>query len=141
MSNINFQTTALVDDWSGLLDEIAELQVKLKDLKARAKEDGWNLKALAQCVKEKRKGAEFSQAQLTLELEVTTYRQAAGLPATLEAAQKAVAAEARGGALGAPDALEEALSDPAFDGTSLSINDGPFHELGSARKRKLETVQ
>ncbi len=97
MSNVNAAVEAAVSEWSDLLDEIAERQVKLKDLKARAKEDGWNLKALAQCVKERRKGAEYSQAQLTLELEVTTYRQATGLPATLEEAQKAVAAEKRGG--------------------------------------------
>jgi uncharacterized protein (UPF0335 family) len=97
MSNVNAAVDATVKEWSELLDEIAEAQGRVKELKERAKSDGWNLKALAQCVKELRRGAEFSQDQLTLELEVNTYRTAVGLPVTLEDAQRAVAAEARGG--------------------------------------------
>lgn len=36
-----------------------------------------------------RKGPEFQEAQLSLELELNTYRKALGLPVTVEAAQQA----------------------------------------------------
>lgn len=52
--------------------------------------DGYTEKALAQCLKELRKGPEYQEAQLSLELELDTYRKALGLPVTLDAAQRAV---------------------------------------------------
>lgn len=78
-----------------VLDQIDDLKTDLKALKAEDKDDGYNEKALAQCIKEMRKGADFQCAQLTLELEVDTYRRACDLPVTLEAAQEAASAEAR----------------------------------------------
>lgn len=83
-----------IDRLDGLLDELAEVQEQIKALKTQMKEDGYNMRAVGQILKERRRGAEFQAAQLTLELEVDTYRRATGLPVTLEAAQEAVRAEA-----------------------------------------------
>lgn len=94
MSNINAATQDYVERWARLLDEIGDKQEELKDLKADAKDDGFNLKAMAQLVKEKRKGAEYMVDQLTLELEVTTYRKAVGHPTELEEAQRLAREEA-----------------------------------------------
>jgi hypothetical protein len=77
-----------------LLDQVAELQEELKLFKAQDKEDGFTEKALAQVIKEMRRGVDYQAAQLQLELEVDTYRRACGLPVTLEDAQKLAAAEA-----------------------------------------------
>lgn len=78
-----------------ILDQIDDLKVDLKALKAEDKDDGFNEKALAQCIKELRKGADYQCDQLTLELELDTYRKAVGLPVTLEAAQEAALKEAQ----------------------------------------------
>lgn len=72
-----------------LLDEIAERQEDLKQCKSEDKADGYSEKALAQVIKELRKGPEYQEAQLSLELELDTYRKAVGLPVTLDAAQEA----------------------------------------------------
>mgnify|MGYP000916821357 CR=1 FL=1 len=72
-----------------ILDDIAERQEDLKQCKAEDKADGYSEKALAQCIKELRKGPEYQEKQLSLELELDTYRKALGLPVTVEAAQKA----------------------------------------------------
>ena len=71
-----------------ILDQIADLQEDMKQLKAEDKADGFNEKALAQAVKEMRRGIDFQADQLQLELEVDTYRKAVGLPRTLDDAQK-----------------------------------------------------
>ena len=76
------------------LDEIAELQEEVKQIRSEAKADGYDMKALNQVVKEMRRGADYQSAQLELELVLDTYRKAVGLPTNLEDAQKAVAAEA-----------------------------------------------
>lgn len=76
------------------LDEIAELQEEVKQIKSEAKADGYDMKALNQVVKEMRRGADYQSAQLELELVLDTYRKAVGLPTTLEAAQEAARAEA-----------------------------------------------
>lgn len=107
MSNIDAATKDITDQWVELADAIAEKQVELKDLKARAKEDGYNLRVLTQIVKEKRKGAKYQAEQLTLELELDTYRKATGLPTELKDAQERAAREAAG----IEDALEDALAD------------------------------
>lgn len=73
-----------------LLDQVAELQGEIKILKAAAKEDGYDMKAFAQIVKEQRRGVEYQAAQLELELVLDTYRTAMGLPVTLDAAQERV---------------------------------------------------
>lgn len=83
-----------IERLDGLLDELAEVQEQIKALKTEMKEDGYNMRAVGQILKERRRGAEFQAAQLTLELEVDTYRRATGLPVTLEAAQAAVLAGA-----------------------------------------------
>jgi uncharacterized protein (UPF0335 family) len=75
---------------SAKLDEIAELQVEVKELKLEAKSDGYDMKAVGQIIKEMRKGPEFQAAQLELELVLDTYRVAVGLPTDVEVAQKAV---------------------------------------------------
>lgn len=95
--NIDAATGEIVEKWNRLADEIAKAQAELKDLKARAKDEGFNLKCLAQAVKELRKGAEYQCDQLTLELEMQTYRSNVGLPTTVEEAQKLVLSEKRGG--------------------------------------------
>lgn len=71
------------------LDEIAELQEEVKQLKAEAKADGYDLKALNQVVKELRRGPDYQAAQLELELVLDTYRKAVALPVTLEDAHEA----------------------------------------------------
>lgn len=90
-------TMDVVEKWEGLLDTIGTAQGELKDLKQQAKDDGFNLKCLAQVVKERRKGAQYQADQLMLELEVDTYRQNAGLPVTVEDAQERARKEAAGG--------------------------------------------
>lgn len=94
MSNIDAATGDIVDKWSGHLDVIAKEQELLKALKSEAKADGYNLKSLAQIVREKRKGAKYQADQLTLELELDTYRQAVGLPTDLADAQERARREA-----------------------------------------------
>ena len=123
---------------SGKLDEIAELQEEVKQLKAEMKSEGYDLKAVAQIVKELRRGPEYQAGQLELELVLDTYRKAVAPPTDLEAAQ-AAAAEA---AAEIPEprrrkgrSLEDALADPALEGTSMAIGDGPFHEFGPARRK------
>ncbi len=79
---------------SDVLDQIAELQEELKGFKAEDKADGFSEKALGQVIREMRRGAEFQEKQLTLELEVDTYRRACGLPRTVEEAQGLVREQA-----------------------------------------------
>lgn len=74
---------------TGNLDEIAEAQDQIKQLKAEAKAEGYDLKALGQIIKELRKGPKFQAAQLELELVLDTYRDAVRLPRDLETAQAA----------------------------------------------------
>jgi len=77
-----------------ILDQIAELQEEAKEIRADAKSDGYDLKALNQVVKELRRGAEYQEKQLELELVLDTYRKAVGLPVTLDAAQEIVRRDA-----------------------------------------------
>lgn len=72
-----------------VLDEIADKQEEAKQIRAEAKADGYDLKALNQVVKEMRRGPDYQAAQLELELVLDTYRKAVALPVTLEAAQEA----------------------------------------------------
>lgn len=97
MSNIDAVIARYVETWAGHLDVIAKEQDQLKLLKAEIKAEGYNLKCLAQAVREKRKGAKYQCDQLTLELELGTYRQAVGLPVTLDDAQERVRREIRDG--------------------------------------------
>ena len=68
--------------------QIVELQGEVKELKAEAKSDGYDMKAFGQIVKEIRREPEYQADQLSLELVVDTYRVAVGLPVDLEVAQK-----------------------------------------------------
>lgn len=81
-----------------LLDEIAERQDDIREIRAEAKADGFDVKVLNKVVQELRKGAKYQQDQLEMELVLDTYRAAAGLPTRLEDAQAAVRAGAEGGA-------------------------------------------
>ncbi len=71
-----------------ILEQMDELKEQLKDFKAEDKADGFTEKAIAQVVKEMRKGVDYQADQLQLELEVDTYRKANELPTTLADAQK-----------------------------------------------------
>jgi len=71
-----------------VLEQIDELKQTLKDYKDEDKADGFTEKAIAQVIKEVRKGVDFQADQLQLELEVDTYRDANDLPRTLAEAQK-----------------------------------------------------
>jgi uncharacterized protein (UPF0335 family) len=75
---------------AGVLDEIAELQERAKEIKSEAKLEGYDMKAFGQVVKELRRGAEYQAAQLTLELTLDTYRKAAGVATEIDEAEKAV---------------------------------------------------
>lgn len=77
-----------VDRRARLLDEIAEKQDELKELKAEDKADGYNEKALAAAVKSVRKGIQWHADQLSFELEVDTYRKAVGLTTDAAVAQQ-----------------------------------------------------
>ena len=90
MTNISATTQGLAARWARLLDEIAERQEDLKQLKADAKADGFNLRCLAQIVKEQRRGAKYQAEQLALEFELDVYREAVGLPTDHEVAQSLV---------------------------------------------------
>ena len=83
-----------VDKMARLLEEQAALAGDIKQLKAEVKDEGFNLKAFNQAVKEKRKGASYQCDQLELELEMDTYRRDVGLPTTLEEAQDRLRKEA-----------------------------------------------
>jgi len=78
------------EELAAVLDEIAEAQVRAKEIKGQAKADGYDMKAFGQVVKEMRRGATYQAAQLELELVLDTYRKGAGLPTTLEEAQDRV---------------------------------------------------
>jgi len=98
MSNTDAAIDTYVTRWCTLLDDVSEAQEALKQLKAEAKGEGFNVKALKQCVRERRLDEEAQCAQLTYEAEVALYRRAAGLPNSIETAQAAVRAAVRGGA-------------------------------------------
>lgn len=84
-----------VQDISDKLDEIAELQDAVKDLKKDLKTDGYDAKAVNKVLREMRLGPEKMASQLELELVLDTYRHAVGLPVDLETAQR-LAKEAAG---------------------------------------------
>lgn len=116
MSNANAALKQIVTEWSGHLDVIAKAQTELKDLKARAKEEGWNLKCIAQAVKERRKGAEYQAEQLSLELELDTYRKGVGLPTDLADAQERARREAQS---------LEGEAEVFGEGDTVRFGDGP----------------
>ena len=130
MSNTNADLVHRAERMSAQLDIIGEAQEEIKLIKAEAKNDGYNLKALGQIVKEMRRGPDYQEDQLTLELEVDTYRRAVGLPVDLEVAQK-LAREAaaedglepktRKGSRDLNDELEGAVRDLMADGTTVEV--------------------
>jgi len=79
----------VVERWSRLLDEIGDLQEDLKQVKAEAKADGYDMKALAQVVKELRQDEDYRAAQLELHAVINTYRRAVELPTDLDEAYSA----------------------------------------------------
>jgi uncharacterized protein (UPF0335 family) len=91
--NANADLKGRAQELSSILDEIAEAQSRAKEIKQAAKDDGYDMKAFNQVVKEMRKGASFQASQLELELVLDTYRKGAGLPVTLDEAQERVRAE------------------------------------------------
>ena len=94
MSNSELQNRA--QRRVNLMTEIECLKEDLKRLKVEDKADGYNEQALAQCVKELLKGAEYQEEQLQFEMELDTYRTAIGLPVTLETAQRHVREQVQG---------------------------------------------
>ena len=116
---------------SNLLDQIAELQGQVKELKAAAKADGYDMKAFGQIIKEMRRGPEFQSDQLSLELVIDTYRTAVGLPTDIEEAQEA-AREAAAGLPARKGGLNDAVEDGAPE-TTISINGGPPHPMSVVR--------
>ena len=92
--NANAELVRRAERRAALLDDIAERQEELKQIKAEDRADGFSEKALAQVVKELRRGPDYQADVLQLEMELDTYRAAVGLPRTLDDAQRLVAAEA-----------------------------------------------
>ena len=90
-SNSRAELNRLADNLGKILDEIADLQEDAKAIRQAAKSNGFTVKTLNQIVKEKRRGAEYQADQLTLDLDLDTYRAAYGLPRSLEEAQGRVA--------------------------------------------------
>ncbi|ADJ22997.1 hypothetical protein Hden_1184 [Hyphomicrobium denitrificans ATCC 51888] len=82
------------DQIIAVMDEIDDAKVRLADIKANAKASGYDLKALSQVVKEKRKGAGFQAQQLELEMVLDSYRKAVGNATDLEKAQERARREA-----------------------------------------------
>lgn len=96
-SNSRAELKRLADRMSDVLDQMAELQEDKKAIAQAVKSSGFKAKVFNQVLKEKRLGAEYQADQLTLELELDTYREALSLPRTLEAAHKALEDTAAGG--------------------------------------------
>lgn len=95
-SNAEADLKRRIDRRVDLLDEVAELQDKLKEFKAEDKADGFTEAAIADAVKLRRADAEKVLGRLLLEAEIQVYRKAAGLPIEIADAQEAAreAAEA-----------------------------------------------
>lgn len=71
--------------------DASEHKGKAKELRAEAKGEGFDLKALNRCIKEIEKGPSYQAAQLEMEAILGTYRRALDLPDTLEDAQERAA--------------------------------------------------
>jgi len=93
-ANANADLKGRAEELAGVLDDIAELQDRAKEIKSDAKAEGYDMKVFNQVVKEKRRGASYQCSQLEMELVLDTYRSALGLPVTLEDAQKRAAEDA-----------------------------------------------
>jgi len=138
MSNIDAATKDIVDKWSGHLDVIAKAQGELKQLKAEAKDEGYNLKCLAQAVKEKRKGAKYQAEQLTLELELQSYRKSVGLPTDVADAQERARREAEQGPAGDDEASVFGENDTVQFGDGPEIPARDFERAARKMKRGLQ---
>lgn len=93
-NTVNDELKRRAESVSDLLDQKAEIDADIKAVYEAAKNDGYDMKAFKQIIKELRKGPEYQAAQLELELILDTYRKGAGLPTTLEDAQKLVGDDA-----------------------------------------------
>lgn len=109
-------------DISDLLNDIADLQERVKEKKAEAKNVGYDMKALGQIIRELRKGAKYQAAQLELELILGTYREAVDLPTDLRVAQERAA--------------EEAESLPDDEPASDDRDEAGLEDVGQRRKGK-----
>jgi len=119
-----------------LLTQIGDLQEDLKALKLEDKSDGFNEKALAQCVKELLNGSEYQAEQLQFELELDSYRTAVGLPVTLETAQRHIRHDTFDKQLAAVDArLEEAIANVRGEG-SVTLAPAADGHTKSSKKQK-----
>ena len=83
-----------LDAYAAALDAKEAADADAKRIKEEAKQEGYDMKAFVQVEKLKRKGAGKIASQLEFEMVRTTYLKAAGLPSTLEEAQKLAAADA-----------------------------------------------
>lgn len=94
-ANQSADVNARVDKAIEIENEIDDAKQRLKELKDDAKNEGYEMKAFNQVVKEKRKGASFQAAQLELEEKLRAYRQSvSGVETDLEKAQEAARREA-----------------------------------------------
>lgn len=117
-----------------LLTQIGDLQEDLKALKAEDKSDGYNEKALGQCVKELLNGSEYQAEQLQFELELDSYRTAVGLPVSLETAQRHLRDNITQTSLAATDArLEAAIADLRG---SASVTIAPATDTPKSKKQR-----
>ena len=83
-----------LDAYAAALDAKEAADAEAKRIKEEAKQEGYDMKAFVQVEKLKRKGAGQIATQLEYEMVRTTYLKAAGLPSTVEEAQKLAATEA-----------------------------------------------
>jgi uncharacterized protein (UPF0335 family) len=93
-ANQSADINARVDQAIEIEAEIDDAKLRLKELKAEAKNEGYEMKIFNQVVKEKRNGASFQAAQLELEKKLGAYRRAAGVETDLEKAQEVARREA-----------------------------------------------
>lgn len=133
-SNVDPAIAEIADKWVELEDEIDKQKTELKDLKARAKSDGFNLVTLRQIVKETRRGAKYQAEQLTLELELGTYRKAYGLPTELQDAQERARREAEGEGRGEESAFGERDTVQFGDGPEVPARE--FERAAKGRRRE-----
>ena len=80
---------SFVERWARLLDEIGDLQEDLKQVKAEAKAEGYDMNALGETVKDYRADEEKRANKLERRAIYDTYKRAIGLPTELDAAHSA----------------------------------------------------
>lgn len=75
------------------IEAAADIAAEIRQIKADAKNDGYNVSILSQAVKEMLRGPEYQADRLTAEAELDAVRRALGLPTSLEEAHARVRTE------------------------------------------------